>query len=267
VHCGRDFVIAYSENSLPFTWGNNDHFQLARETHVTYDSNPEIAKAIVDLNCKKIIKTCCGWMHGVILSDKGDAYIWGNPYFDYDKDFYDLKDPMMVKIDYRIIDIASGYHHFCALVLEENDMQVYTWGANDYGQLGYKTKEDISLEPKKVDLYDYKPEQIFCGSFHSLCSVKEGKVFAWGHNYNREIGNYKEEYITKPTEFGWKLRDDHKIKKILCGNGFTIIAQVPLIPIFNEEQKRPIIVEKKEVHEYSFDRKDSIGVIKQKNTI
>jgi alpha-tubulin suppressor-like RCC1 family protein len=218
MYCGRDFVLAYSSNNLPFTWGNNDHFQLARDSHITYDSKPEIAKAIVEQSFNKIIKTCCGWMHGCVLDEKGDAYIWGNPYFDYDKNFYDLKELMRIKIDYRIIDIACGFHHFCFLVLEDNMTQLYTFGVNDFGQLGYKTDEEISLEPKRVDLYDYKPEQIFCGPYHSLCLVSEGKIFAWGHNYNKEIGNFSDDFVTKPTEYGWKIKDDSKIKKVF----FTI---------------------------------------------
>ena len=218
IYCGKDFAIAYSANSLPFSWGNNDHFQLARDTKLTYDASPEVAENIQKLSLGKIVKTCLGWMHGFILNDKGEAYTWGNPFFDYDKNFYDLKEPMMAKIDSRIIDIACGFHHFCAITLEDNLAVLYTWGANDYGQLGYETKEELSLEPKAVDLYEYKPDQISCGPFQSLCLVKEGKVFAWGHNYDKEIGDYKEQFITKPTEFGWKLKDDHKIKKVYSYN-------------------------------------------------
>jgi len=41
------------------------------------------------------------------------------------------------------------------------------------------------------------------------------------------VGDYSAEIIDRPVILDCKPKDDLKIKKILCGNGFTIFVQVP----------------------------------------
>ena len=43
------------------------------------------------------------------------------------------------------------------------------------------------------------------------------------------MGNYSDEYIDHPISLGHTFGSNHKLSKILCGNGFTIIAETSKI--------------------------------------
>lgn len=50
------------------------------------------------------------------------------------------------------------------------------------------------------------------------------EIEAFGHNYNREIGNYDNDFINNPVRFGYNL-DEGKLKlvDVMTGNGITVI--------------------------------------------
>lgn len=180
IMCGKDFVFAYDDLNQPFSWGGNDRHQLARDS--TRASEPIPEKASLLLPFEKTTKICCGWMHGLCLTDKGDVYLWGNPFYDYDNSMKDIKEPVKIDLPNSASDIASGFHHCCAIVNEENGPELYTWGANEYGQCGVSNKEKLILAPEKIDLFDNKIIDVVCGPFHTICHMTEDKLYAFGHN-------------------------------------------------------------------------------------
>jgi alpha-tubulin suppressor-like RCC1 family protein len=182
IFSGRDFSFALDNKGDLYSWGNNNHCQLARDINTKYDYSPQKAIEANVKAAKNLQKICLGWMHGMLMDKDGNVFVWGNPFFDYDKNFEPLKEPILVKLPHRAIDIACGFHHFVTILLEENTNEVYTWGANDYGQLGYETKDSLSLEPTKVNTYGYKPKHVYCGAFHSMVLFAEAKIFGFGHN-------------------------------------------------------------------------------------
>jgi alpha-tubulin suppressor-like RCC1 family protein len=182
VICGNDFTFVYDDSGIPYSWGNNDHYQLARVSQFTTDSTPDKATQLVEL--EKTLKICCGWMHGMVLTDKGEVYIWGNPFFDYNKNSPDIAEPLMVELPNRAVDIRCGYHHFCAIISEDglNNFQLYTWGANEYSQCGYRTEERISYIPKHVKIHDQNVIDVSCGAFHTIVHASNRKIYGFGHN-------------------------------------------------------------------------------------
>ncbi|EFP12952.1 hypothetical protein CRE_07123 [Caenorhabditis remanei] len=64
----------------------------------------------------------------------------------------------------------------------------YAWGANTYGQLG-TGNNDASVTPTRVQA----PEgvtftQVSGGEYHSLALGSDGNAYAWGANWNGELG-------------------------------------------------------------------------------
>lgn len=74
----------------------------------------------------------------------------------------------------------------------DSEGQVYTWGANEYGQCGHPpprhalaTSNDVIMVPKVVELFRKRGErvsQIVCGSNHSLAHVRGSELYSWGFN-------------------------------------------------------------------------------------
>jgi alpha-tubulin suppressor-like RCC1 family protein len=128
IFCGKDFSFVIAKNNLVYSFGNNVHGQLGRERNVLSLPEPLIANLLPS----GITKIALSWMHGICLTEKGNVFIWGNPYFDYDPKQADMLDPIEIEFENKVSDIASGFHHCAALVGKGHSHELYTWGVNDY---------------------------------------------------------------------------------------------------------------------------------------
>jgi alpha-tubulin suppressor-like RCC1 family protein len=77
--------------------------------------------------------------------------------------------------DKKIIDICCGYEHTIVLT---NNAEVYSWGGNEWGQIGNGTHKEQST-PIKVNGFNESVVQISCGGYHSMALTESGRVFSW----------------------------------------------------------------------------------------
>ena len=86
--------------------------------------------------------------------------------------------------------ISAGWNHF--VVLKE-DGTVWTWGLNNYGQLGDGTNTDRRLAVQVINAGDssFLSEVIAvaAGDYHTLALRSDGTVWAWGRNEFGQLGN------------------------------------------------------------------------------
>ena len=68
---------------------------------------------------------------------------------------------------------------------------LFSWGANDWGQLGRGLELDENgwFEPEKMAFNNEstKIADVKCGSFHIIARSKNGEVFGWGMNHCKQI--------------------------------------------------------------------------------
>eukprot|EP01133_Synstelium_polycarpum_P002895 gene2895-3325_t len=97
-----------------------------------------------------------------------------------------------VTMDARVCGIAAGWNHSLALTEQG---EVYSWGSNSHGQLGYasgdvastsrlknaRVKQANGLVPRHVRL-DVKIAMVSCGLYHSMALTDEGVMYGWGCN-------------------------------------------------------------------------------------
>jgi alpha-tubulin suppressor-like RCC1 family protein len=182
ISCGSDFVYALDLDNRIFSWGNNSHSQLARTSSRVVQIIPELSDLYI-IGKIKIFK--CGWMHSVVLNNTGEAFIIGNPFYDYDKTFLDIKFPRKVSLDLEVVKIDTGFHHISLLTIQEEDRtELYTLGANEYGQCGFAISKEskLILNPSKVLLPETGLKDSICGAYHTICLMKDDKLLSFGHN-------------------------------------------------------------------------------------
>ncbi|MCI5904028.1 MAG: hypothetical protein MRZ61_02685 [Oscillospiraceae bacterium] len=75
-----------------------------------------------------------------------------------------------------------GYYH-SAYITENGNL--YTWGYNNYGQLGDGTATD-SYEPVKIMI---NVAQVYLGEYTSACITKNGELYTWGYNEYGQLGD------------------------------------------------------------------------------
>ena len=84
-----------------------------------------------------------------------------------------------------------------------SDGNAYTWGSNQYGQLGDGTTADRTTpvmvrKPAGVPT-DFTYVQVAAGGYHSLAIGSDGYVYAWGLNWSGQLGNNTSGgYMTAP---------------------------------------------------------------------
>ncbi len=86
--------------------------------------------------------------------------------------------------------VAGGGEHTLAL---KSDGTVWTWGSNEFGQLGGSAGSmcggvPCSLTPVQVSGLS-GVTAIAAGRYHSLALKGDGSVWAWGRNTNGQLGN------------------------------------------------------------------------------
>ena len=80
--------------------------------------------------------------------------------------------------------IAGGGQHSLAL---KNDGTVWTWGDNEYGQLGNNTNANSNVPVQVSDLAGVAA--VAGGGIHSLALMNDATLRAWGYNGVGELGD------------------------------------------------------------------------------
>lgn len=99
-----------------------------------------------------------------------------------------VKEPNIVGelCDKQIVNLVSGLQHVLAITKTGS---CYSWGGNEFGQLGNRTTVGSNIPKPVKDLGRKFIVDISCGAFHSLALTKNGRVFSWGFNFWGQLGN------------------------------------------------------------------------------
>ena len=254
IFCGSDFafainIIKKNNNDINddffeevYSWGNNEKHQLGTDDQkYKYYFTPiksTLINKIINFS-NEIEKIVCGWCHTCILTSKGEIYIWGNPFKDYDKKFKDIEIPKNINFlgnFCKIIQISSGFHHIAILAKDLDETNhLYTLGANEFCQLGYETKEIYSFKfkevifPKNEFIDNINIIQVECGAYHTIVRFLGDIIYGFGQNNCGQVGKYGDECIKIPKKWNYDFENFFKDKitdqKILvgmkCSNGIT----------------------------------------------
>jgi len=171
IAAGYQFSLAVDEEGNIWSWGYNNYGQLGNA-----DTNTEKTPVQVE-DISNAIAVAAGQYHSLALTDEGKVYAWGyNKYGQLGNGDTDTeKTPVAVEdsdMDQEIESISAGYNHSLAL---DADGTVWSWGDNNYGQLG-DGSDDNQEEPVEIEDIDGDVCFISAGANHSLAiSDEEGE--------------------------------------------------------------------------------------------
>jgi alpha-tubulin suppressor-like RCC1 family protein len=116
--------------------------------------------------------------------------------------------------------IAAGQGHTLAL---KSDGTVVAWGYNRDGELGNGTNEDSPTPVRVKDFHDLSGnlsgvQAIAAGSSHSLALKEDGTVWAWGYNFDGQLGDGTKANSTRPVRVGQLGR----VQAIAAGAFFSL---------------------------------------------
>ncbi|KAK1297300.1 Ultraviolet-B receptor UVR8 [Acorus calamus] len=174
-----------------YSWGSGANYQLGT-------GNPHVKKLpgkVDDLQgcCIKII--AAAKFHSVAVGSGGELYTWGfgrggrlgHPDFDIHSGQAAVITPRQVMVGLgsrRVKAIAAAKHH---TVIATEGGDVYSWGSNREGQLGY-TSKDTQPTPRRVSSLKTKIITVAAANKHSAAVSETGEVFTWGCNKEGQLG-------------------------------------------------------------------------------
>lgn len=187
-------------------WGRNHNGQLGDGTYINRDTAVDVT-AIFNLSDEeKVVDLYIADAITCVLTSKGRVLTWGNNYYGSLGDGtrtnsltpVDITSLFNLSSEETIVQIKTSGYHSIAL---SSKGRVFTWGRNDYGQLGDGTNigKFIPIEITEqfdLDLNEYIQE-IDLTYFSSIAVTSNNRVFTWGNNYIGQLGNntYQNENI------------------------------------------------------------------------
>ncbi|XP_061343337.1 uncharacterized protein LOC133289425 [Gastrolobium bilobum] len=174
-----------------FSWGSGANYQLG-----TGNAHIQKLPCKVDSLSGSFIKLIsAAKFHSVALTARGEVYTWGfgrggrlgHPDFDIHSGQAAVITPRQVTSGLgsrRVMAIAAAKHH---TVIATQGGEVFTWGSNREGQLGY-TSVDTQPTPRRVSSLRTKIVDVAAANKHTAVVSDLGEVFTWGCNREGQLG-------------------------------------------------------------------------------
>ena len=219
-------VVALDDQGKVYTWGDNEYGQLGDGTDVYYSNEPKCISDIAGnlLNGKKITDISNNGYTIIVLDDQGKVYTWGgmlgNGTMDMSSVPICISDINENQLNGKnITEIYSAGYGSMIIALDDQG-KVYTWGTNEYGQLGNGTYEEYSLSP--ICISDISGNALNGKKIIDVVLDEtvvalddQGKIYTWGDNYGGQLGDGTDvEYSNEPICISDISESELKGKKI-----------------------------------------------------
>ncbi|KAL6443146.1 hypothetical protein ACFW04_002830 [Cataglyphis niger] len=214
VSMGLRHTAIVTESRELYTCGANNRGQLGLinpKTMEPYILLHTFTKVLELTKRENIENVVCGQYHTVVITKNQknmyNIYVFGDNKHGqlgfYPKTFSETRlwQPICISLPGMQIDtpiqIHAGWSHINIL----SDGVIFSWGRNDYGQLGHlsNSQNKISIE-KKLQHIEHIPRiiQLSVGSEHNVALTDDGALLCWGWNEHGNCGNGNTENVLKP---------------------------------------------------------------------
>jgi len=206
---------------LAFGWGYDGHGELAAAGPTSSYSRPVLTQGI-----SNAVSIAAGSYHSLAVATDGTVYAWGynaNGQLGAggaDTNAHSVPTQVISPTDPTqpltgAAQVAAGSNFSLALM---RDGTVYAWGYDGYGQLGTSVPAGQSATPVQVTLASGDPlanvVAIAAGSNHALALLKDGTVYAWGRNYEGQLGNSSTSNSSTPVRVADPSDSTHNLANI-----------------------------------------------------
>ena len=217
IAAGKEFSAALKSNGMIVVWGNNEYGQLGINANGLRNQPVKVITRN-SKNLENVIDISLGANHALALTFDNSLYAWGandrRQLASNTKDIVSV--PERITISGKIKTIAAGGQHsaiITALEGSENNT-VWTWGDNEFGQLGIKdinsdisrnalpTRVDKGVTIDSTDNYLINVIGLSTGGSHTVVIKDDGYVYSWGLNASGQIGDISNETRRTPVLTG-----------------------------------------------------------------
>ncbi len=180
---GREHSVVLKSDGTVWCWGINEYGQLGNGNEGTDSDTP-----VQVSNLSEVVAVAGGYDHSVALRNDGSVWCWGRNIYGQLGDGNDptgSDTPVQVSAISDVVAVASGSNFSVAL---KSDGTVWSWGSNQYGQLGDGNMGISNDTPVQV-LVLSDISAIGSGDGHAVALKSDGTVWCWGYNNEGQLGD------------------------------------------------------------------------------
>ena len=233
VSCGgtstsSDFTAAIKTDGTLWMWGSNAYGQLGK-------GEPGNSSAPVKIMNNVAAVSCGGWGHTAAIKTDGSLWMWGdngqgqlgNGGTGNQKYHDGVKEVSIQDIPVKIMDSVSAVscgNAYTAAV--KTDGSLWTWGDNEFGQLGDGTRKDATAPIKVMEGI----AAVSCGRSHTAAIKGDGSLWVWGDNQFGELGIFGGDRDINIGHGDFSVQTTphnlmNDVSAIACGGFHTIIVK------------------------------------------
>jgi alpha-tubulin suppressor-like RCC1 family protein len=197
ISAGGSHSLTLTSDGKVAAWGSNSSGQLGSGGSSSGSATPVAVSISGALAGKTVTAIAAGQAHSVALLSDGTLTAWGLNSSGQLGTGTTTTATLPVEVlangalaSKTVVGIAAGSGHTLALTA---DGRVYSWGSNQYGQLGIGSSfPSSSNSPVAVlgsGLIEGKAVvAISAGTSHSMAVTSDGKVYVWGAGSSGQLG-------------------------------------------------------------------------------
>jgi len=212
VSSGQYNISGLKTDGTLWIWGHNSYGQIGDNTY-TYRSSPI---QLSGTTWKQAALS--GMQHSVSIKTDGTIWVWG-----YQRwgnlanttvfDEFKLTPSQIAGDTWKMV--TCGMYHTVAI---KTDGTLWTWGRNQYGQLGDNNSENGTgkYTPAQTVTSGTNWKMVSAGHSHTVAVKTDGTLWTWGYNSNGILGDNTETNKSSPIQIvgnNWK--------KVTAGYGST----------------------------------------------
>ncbi len=223
VALGGWHALALDKDGQCWAWGGNEYNQCD-----SVGGGRDLTVPSRCLTNVRVMQVEAGGMHSVALSEAGHIWQWGEPWGEFEMTVH--REPRRLNVgvghgadrgNATVVKVACGAFHNLALT---SSGAVFSWGINDYGQLGNGTTSNSKVPILVEGLQDVAIRDIACGGWHSVAISEAGEVFAWGRGEYGRLGLGDKSGASKLRPTKVEGLDGHCVVEASCGGTHTLVV-------------------------------------------
>lgn len=196
---GRWHSLALKNDGSLWAWGLNSSGQLGLGNFSDTSVPSKIGTAIW-------LNFDAGGTHNLAIQQNGTLWAWGQNSAGQIGDGSTTNRNLPVQVgsanNWLMVSAGEGGHSAAI----KQDHTLWTWGANNSGQLGLGNNSNVSIPTQVGNDNDWK--YVSTGYWYTLAIKLDGTLWAWGHNYSGQLGTGNTTNTNSPVQIGsathWK---------------------------------------------------------------